>query len=131
METRRWRSFIKAHLGEIAAADFFTVEVLTWHGWVRHWVFFVMDIKTRRIEVAGMTATPLECHAGDRLVPKRRAVAAAPERAEPGLPQTPPKASPARASRPLDAGLGGGGCHMPSDATRIRLGRVFAPHDVA
>ncbi len=53
-----WRSFIKAHLGEIAAADFFTVEVLTWRGLVRYWVFFVMDIKTRRVEIAGITSAP-------------------------------------------------------------------------
>ncbi len=39
-----WTTFIKAHFGEIAAADFFTVEVLTWHGLVRYFVFFVMDI---------------------------------------------------------------------------------------
>ncbi len=48
-----WKTFIKAHFGEIAAADFFTVEVLTWRGLVRYWVFFVMDIKTRRVEISG------------------------------------------------------------------------------
>ncbi|MCP4640100.1 MAG: hypothetical protein GY851_06695, partial [bacterium] len=53
-----WKTFIKAHLGVLAAADFFTVEVLTWRGLVRHWVFFVMDIKTRRVQIAGITCNP-------------------------------------------------------------------------
>ncbi len=34
------------------------MEVLTWHELVRHWVFFVMDIKTRRVEIAGITSAP-------------------------------------------------------------------------
>jgi Homeodomain-like domain len=53
-----WRTFVKAHLGVLAGADFFTVEVLTWRGLVRYWVFFVMDIKTRRVEIAGITCNP-------------------------------------------------------------------------
>ena len=55
-----WRTFIRAHLGAIAAADFFTVEVLTVVGLVRHFVFFVIDIETRRVEIAGITAQPCE-----------------------------------------------------------------------
>ena len=27
-----WQTFLRAHWGEIAAADFFTTEVWTWHG---------------------------------------------------------------------------------------------------
>jgi transposase InsO family protein len=53
-----WKAFIKAHLGELAAADFFTVEVLTLRGLVRHWVFFIMDVKTRAVEIAGITCQP-------------------------------------------------------------------------
>lgn len=53
-----WKTFIRAHLGVLAAADFFTVEVLTLHGLVRYWVFFVIDIKTRRVEIAGITPNP-------------------------------------------------------------------------
>ncbi len=53
-----WATFIRAHLGVISAADFFTLEVLTWRGLVRYWVFFVMDIKTRRVEIAGITCAP-------------------------------------------------------------------------
>jgi transposase InsO family protein len=53
-----WKTFINAHLGVLAAADFFTVEVLTLHGLVRYWVFFVMDIKTRTVQIAGITCNP-------------------------------------------------------------------------
>jgi putative transposase len=53
-----WKTFIKAHLGELAAADFFTVEVLTLCGLVRYWVFFVMEVKTRTVEIAGITRQP-------------------------------------------------------------------------
>ena len=53
-----WKTFIRAHLGEIAAADFFTVEVLTLTGLVRYFVFFVIDIKTRQVEIAGICHSP-------------------------------------------------------------------------
>ena len=53
-----WKPFIKAHLGEISAADFCTVEVLKLLGLVRYSVFFVMDIRTRRVEIAGITCNP-------------------------------------------------------------------------
>ena len=55
-----WKTFIKAHLGEIAAADFFTVEVLSLVGLVRYFVFFAIDLQTRRVEIAGITAEPCE-----------------------------------------------------------------------
>ena len=50
-----WKAFLKAHWGAIAAADFFSVEVMTWHGLVRYQVFFLIDLKTRRVEIAGIT----------------------------------------------------------------------------
>jgi putative transposase len=53
-----WKTFIKAHLGEIAEADFFTVEVLTLFGLVRYYVFFVIDIQTRRVHIAGISHQP-------------------------------------------------------------------------
>jgi len=53
-----WKTFLKAHLGEIAAADFFTVEVLTLVGLVRYHVLFVIDIGTRRVEIAGIVPDP-------------------------------------------------------------------------
>ena len=53
-----WAVFIKSHLGSIAAADFFTVELLTFVGLVRHYVFFVIDIRSRKIEIAGIIHQP-------------------------------------------------------------------------
>ena len=50
-----WKTFLRAHWGAIAAADFFSVEVMTWFGLVRYQVFFVMDLKTRRVEIAGIS----------------------------------------------------------------------------
>jgi len=53
-----WKTFIKAHLGEIAEADFFTVEVLTLIGLLRYYVFFVIHIQTRRVHIAGICHQP-------------------------------------------------------------------------
>jgi transposase InsO family protein len=53
-----WASFLKAHWGAIAAADFFTVEVLTPRGLVRYAVLFVIDLKTRRVHIAGIVHEP-------------------------------------------------------------------------
>ena len=55
-----WHAFIKSHLGAIAGADFFTVEVLRGFGLVRYWVLFVIDIETRRVHIAGITDQPSE-----------------------------------------------------------------------
>ncbi len=53
-----WASFLKAHWGAIAAADFFSVEVLTPRGLVRYAVLFVIDLKTRRVQIAGIVHEP-------------------------------------------------------------------------
>ena len=53
-----WKAFLKAHWGAIAATDFFTVEVVTWRGLVRYLVLFVIDLKTRRVEIAGIASSP-------------------------------------------------------------------------
>jgi hypothetical protein len=50
-----WKTSIKAHWGAIAAADFFSVEVLTRGGLVRYLVLFVIDLETRRVHLAGVT----------------------------------------------------------------------------
>jgi len=47
-----WETFLKAHWGAIAATDFFSAEVLTARGLIRYLVLFVIDLKTRRIEIA-------------------------------------------------------------------------------
>jgi transposase InsO family protein len=53
-----WETFLKLHWGAIAAADFFTVEVLTHAGLIRFLVFFVIDLKSRRVRIAGMAPEP-------------------------------------------------------------------------
>ena len=59
-----WTTFLKAHWGAIAATDFFTVEVLTTRGLVRYFVLFVpfvpfvIDLKTHRVEIAGICHQP-------------------------------------------------------------------------
>ena len=55
-----WKTFLAAHWDGLAAADFFTVEVLTMGGLVRYVVFFVMKLKTRAVEIAGITSQPDE-----------------------------------------------------------------------
>ncbi len=53
-----WKTFLKAHWGAIAATDFFSVEVLRWRGLVRYFVLFVIDLKARRVEIAGIAQQP-------------------------------------------------------------------------
>lgn len=53
-----WSTFLKAHWGAISATDFFTVEVLRPHGLVRYFVLFVIDLKTRTVEIAGISRRP-------------------------------------------------------------------------
>ncbi len=53
-----WAMFVRSHAHLIAAADFFTTEVWTARGLVRHFTLFVIDIATRRVHVAGTTTNP-------------------------------------------------------------------------
>ena len=53
-----WKKFLKAHWGAIAASDFLTVEVWTLRGLTRFYVFFVIDLATRRVQIAGISAAP-------------------------------------------------------------------------
>ena len=53
-----WETFLKAHWGAIAATDFFSVEVLTRAGLVRYFVLFFIDLKSRRVEIAGIVRQP-------------------------------------------------------------------------
>jgi transposase InsO family protein len=55
-----WSQFLKAHWNVLTAADFFTVEVWGPRGLVTFYVFFVIELATRRIEIAGITASPGE-----------------------------------------------------------------------
>ncbi len=53
-----WSKFRKAHWEAIAAADFFTVEVWPSIGLVRYLVSFVINLSTRRMEIAGIVPVP-------------------------------------------------------------------------
>jgi transposase InsO family protein len=53
-----WAQFLKLHWEVLAATDFFTVEVATWHGLMTYYVLVVMELSTRRVEIAGITPHP-------------------------------------------------------------------------
>jgi transposase InsO family protein len=53
-----WRKFLAAHWDGLAAADFFNVEAWTSVGLVRYVVLFVMELRTRRVEIAGIAPLP-------------------------------------------------------------------------
>jgi transposase InsO family protein len=55
-----WAKFLKMHWEVLAATDFFTVEVATWHGLVTYYVLFVMELATRRVQIAGITPHPTD-----------------------------------------------------------------------
>ncbi len=55
-----WAQFLKVHWKVLAATDFFTVEVITWDGFVTYYVLVVMELSTRRVEIAGITPHPNE-----------------------------------------------------------------------
>ena len=53
-----WRTFLRAHWEVLAAADLFTVEVLTLTGLQRYFIFFVIQLKSRRVEIVGVHPQP-------------------------------------------------------------------------
>lgn len=53
-----WGAFLKAHWDSVAAIDFTTTEVWTLRGLVTTFILVVMNLKTRRIEIAGVTTQP-------------------------------------------------------------------------
>ena len=53
-----WRTFLRAHWGAIAGADFFTSEVWTPRELITYYTLFVIDLRSRRVHVAGSTPTP-------------------------------------------------------------------------
>lgn len=53
-----WAEFLRMHWGVIAAMDFFTVEVWTRKGLTRFHVLFIIDLASRRVEIAGISDRP-------------------------------------------------------------------------
>jgi transposase InsO family protein len=57
-QTTTWKDFIAAHMNVLAGTDFFTVEVLTWHGLTTYYILFFLHLESRRVTVAGITRHP-------------------------------------------------------------------------
>ena len=55
-----WGTFLKAHWDKTVAADFFSTEVWTPRGLVTHYALFVIELKSRRVHIAGTTTNPDE-----------------------------------------------------------------------
>ena len=55
-----WKTLLASHWESIAACDFFTVEAWTGTGLMRFLVLFVMDLATRRVNIAGIHHDPTE-----------------------------------------------------------------------
>jgi transposase len=55
---RTWKQFLRSHWETLYACDFFSVEVLGVFGTVRYMVFFVMEVKTRAVQIAGVRIAP-------------------------------------------------------------------------
>src|SRR6266702_2973671 len=53
-----WGQFLKMHWEVLAATDFFTVEVATWHGLATYYVLVVLERATPRAHIAGFTPHP-------------------------------------------------------------------------
>jgi len=53
-----WQTFLNAHWGSIAAANFFTTEVWTWQGLVTYYTVFIIDLASRRVQILGSTPHP-------------------------------------------------------------------------
>lgn len=53
-----WQTFLRAHWGAIAGADFFTTEVWTARGLVTYYTLFVIDLASRRVQILGCTRHP-------------------------------------------------------------------------
>jgi transposase InsO family protein len=55
-----WKEFLSRQQEVIVAADFFTIEAWTRHGLTRFLVLFLIDLSTRRVEIAGVTRSANE-----------------------------------------------------------------------
>ena len=55
-----WGTFLAAHWGAIAEADFFTTEVWTVQGLVTYYTLFVIELASRRVLLVGSTPHPDE-----------------------------------------------------------------------
>jgi putative transposase len=54
----KWSTFLKAHWKTLVASDFFSVEVWRLSGLTTYYVLFFIQISTRTVKIAGITAYP-------------------------------------------------------------------------
>jgi transposase len=55
---RTWKQFLRSHWATLYACDFFAVESLGMFGTVRVMVFFVIELRTRAVHIAGVRINP-------------------------------------------------------------------------
>lgn len=55
-----WKAFLQAHWDVLASVDFTTIEVWTRSGLATYYLLFVMELATRQVHFAGLTANPDE-----------------------------------------------------------------------
>jgi putative transposase len=55
-----WKEFLNSHWDVLASVDFTTIGVWTKKGLVTYYLLFLMEIATRRVHFAGLTANPDE-----------------------------------------------------------------------
>jgi putative transposase len=53
-----WKEFVSRHFDQIAATDFFTVEVWTMKGLQRFMVLFFIELSSRRVQLGGIARSP-------------------------------------------------------------------------
>jgi hypothetical protein len=57
-KNRTWKQFFRSHWETLYSCDFFAVETLGIWGTVRYMVFFVMELRSRAVHVAGIRLDP-------------------------------------------------------------------------
>jgi len=57
-QSSTWKQFIETHMETLIACDFFTKEIWMWRGKVTMYVFFFIELGSRRVHLAGMTQYP-------------------------------------------------------------------------
>jgi putative transposase len=55
---RSWKQFLRSHWETLYACDFFAVETLGAFGTVRRMVFFIIELKSRAVQIAGIGIAP-------------------------------------------------------------------------
>jgi hypothetical protein len=55
---RTWKQFLRSHWETLHACDFFAVESLGFFGTIRYMVFFVVELRSRAVHIAGIRIDP-------------------------------------------------------------------------